>query len=73
MTDFEILEAGVVTSGIFDVEIFVLSGTVGFLRKDFSGETGFAGSVSKRIPLGLSWIPSDRSCSRNSSSFCICC
>ena len=57
MTDFKILRAGVFTSGICDVEIFVLSGKISFPSKRFSGETGFAGNVSRRIPMGFSWIP----------------
>ena len=57
MTDFEILGADVFTSGICDVEIFVLSGKVGFASKGFSGETSFAGRVSRRIPMEFSWIP----------------
>ena len=57
ITDFDILGAGVLTSGYCDVEIFVLSGKVGFLRKDFSGETDFGGCVSRRIPMEFSWVP----------------
>ena len=57
MTDFEILGAGVFTSGICDVEIFVLSGKDGFLRKDFSGETGFGGCVLKLIPMEFLLVP----------------
>ena len=57
MTDFEILGAGVFTSGYCDVEIFVLSGKVGFLSKDFSGQTRFGGIVLRRIPRRFSWIP----------------
>ena len=57
MNDFEILGADFFTPGICDVEIFVLSRKVVFMRNEFSGETGFGDSVSRGIPLGLSWIP----------------
>ena len=56
MTDFKVLGAGVFTSGICDIEVFLLSGKIDFPSKGFSGETGFGGSVSRRIPMEFLWI-----------------